>query len=164
VADTTIGRYCTFASRISVGAFSHPTDWLSIHEFQYRDIGTIYGETIIGGGRNLLQTGAKATHIGSDVWIGDNAAIGRGVTIGDGAIVGLGAVVVQDVEPFAIVVGNPARVVRKRFPDAVVDDLMRLQWWTLGMAELAGVDFRDVRGAIDDIKRRVDRRREAKPS
>lgn len=154
-ADTEIGRYTTIGSRVSIGAFTHPTDWLSIHEFQYRDISQIYGETIIEEGRNLLADRTRPTRIGNDVWIGDNAAVRRGVTVGDGAIVGLSAVVVSDVEPYTIVVGNPARPVRRRFDDATVKTLLDIRWWTLDMQELRGVDFRNLPSAINELRRRV---------
>src|SRR5262249_45105115 len=69
--------------------------------------------------------------VGSDVWIASNALILSGVTIGDGAVVGLGAVVLHDVPPYAIVFGNPARVVGKRFSDEVIAELLELHWWDL---------------------------------
>lgn len=156
VSDTFKGCYCTFASRVSVSAFSHPTDWLSIHEFQYRDVSNIYGDTIFEPGTNLLQNSEKVTHIGSDVWIGDNAVVGRDLTIGHGTIIGMGAVVVKDVEPYSIVVGNPGRTLRNRFDDCTVNELLDLQWWQLSISDMKGIDFRNVRGAIDEIKRRMD--------
>ena len=69
------------------------------------------------------------TVIGNDVWIGREAVIMPGVTIGDGAIVGAHAVVARDVPPYAIVVGNPARVVKRRFADAVIERLLAIRWW-----------------------------------
>jgi probable biosynthetic protein (TIGR04098 family) len=69
--------------------------------------------------------------IGSDVWIAANATVISGVTVGDGAVVGAGSVVIHDVPPYAIVFGNPARVIAKRFPDDVVAELMNLRWWDL---------------------------------
>lgn len=154
MADTVSGRYCTFASRVSIGAFSHPTDWFSIHEFQYRDTSELYGESIIDDGRNLLQNDARPTLIGSDVWIGDNATIGRGVSIGHGAIIGMSAVIVQDVEPYSIVVGNPGRVVRKRFDDDTIAALLDLKWWELEMEAMRGLDFRDPHAAIKELQSR----------
>jgi acetyltransferase-like isoleucine patch superfamily enzyme len=68
--------------------------------------------------------------IGSDVWIGGNAIVLSGVTIGDGAIIGA-AVVVDNVPPYSIVFGNPARVERKRFPDDVIATLLGVRWWDL---------------------------------
>lgn len=67
--------------------------------------------------------------IGADVWIGYGALVLSGVTIGDGAVVGAGAVVTKDVRPYAIVVGNPAREVRRRFTDEQVEGLLRVRWW-----------------------------------
>jgi len=156
VADTVMGRYCTFGSRVSVAAFSHPTDWLSIHEFQYRDVGNIYGDRFFELGTNLLQNSEKVTHIGSDVWIGDNAVVGRDLTIGPGTIIGMGAVVVKNVEPYSIVVGNPGRTLRKRFDDRTGNELLDLPWWQLSISDMSDIDFRSVRGAFDSIKRRMD--------
>ena len=155
VTDTTVGRYCTFGSRLSIGAFNHPTDWLSVHEFAYRDISGIYGETIIDGGRNLLLDGTRPTRIGNDVWIGDNATVKRGVTINDGAVIGLSAVVTRDVEPYGIVVGNPGRILRKRFSDTVIAKLLELQWWKMDLQSLRGIDFQNIERAIQQLNERA---------
>lgn len=152
VANSQIGRYCTFGARVSIGAFSHPTDWLSIHEFQYRDTANIYGSSIMGGGMNIAPVNAT-TNIGCDVWIGDNACVRAGMSVGHGAIVGLGAVVVSDVPPYAIVGGNPARILRYRFNGDVVTALLRLRWWDLDMMYLKGIDFSDVKKAIAAIEK-----------
>ncbi len=69
------------------------------------------------------------TIIGSDVWIGREAVIMPGVTIGHGAIIGTRAVVARDVPPYGVVAGNPGRVVKKRFDDAVIDALLAIAWW-----------------------------------
>ena len=67
--------------------------------------------------------------IGNDVWIGMNAMILSGVKIGDGAVVGAGSVVTKDVEPYAVVAGNPAREIRKRFDDQTISELLKANWW-----------------------------------
>ena len=69
------------------------------------------------------------TVIGNDVWIGHRATILPGVTVGDGAVVGAAAVVASDVPPYAVVAGNPARVVRMRFPEETVRRLLAVRWW-----------------------------------
>lgn len=153
VNNCRIGRYCTFGARVSVGAFSHPTDWLSVHEVGYRDIANIYGDSILTDGVNRAPQN-PATEIGNDVWIGDNACVRAGVRIGDGAIVGMGAVVTADVPPYAIVGGNPARVLRHRFEAPVIAALLALRWWELDMPALKGVDFADVGAAIEQVRQR----------
>jgi acetyltransferase-like isoleucine patch superfamily enzyme len=67
--------------------------------------------------------------IGNDVWIGAHATILSGVTIGDGAVVGACSVVAKDVPPYAVAVGNPARVVKHRFSDEVIGRLLAIRWW-----------------------------------
>ena len=76
------------------------------------------------------------TVIGNDVWIGQNAVILPGVHIGDGAIIGANSVVGSDVAPYTIVVGNPAKVLRKRFDDELIDLLLRFKWWDRSIEEI----------------------------
>ena len=76
------------------------------------------------------------TIIGNDVWIGQNAVILPGVHIGDGAIIGANSVVGSDIEPYTIVVGNPAKPLRKRFDDELIDLLERFRWWDRSIAEI----------------------------
>lgn len=71
----------------------------------------------------------KTTVIGNDVWIGSNVVILGGLNIGDGAVIGAGAVVTKDVQPYSIVVGNPAREIKKRFSEQIISDLMEIKWW-----------------------------------
>ena len=76
------------------------------------------------------------TVIGNDVWIGQNATILPGVHIGDGAIIGASSVVGSDVAPYTIVVGNPARILRKRFDDELIDLLLKFRWWDKSIEEI----------------------------
>ena len=88
-------------------------------------------------GRNKLRTNFscyeqpqyKRTVIGNDVWIGNNVSIKAGVTIGDGAVVGMASVVTKDVPPYAVVVGNPARIIKYRFSEDIIQKLLDLKWW-----------------------------------
>ena len=86
------------------------------------------------------------TVIDSDVWIGEMALIKAGVRIGVGAVVGMGSVVTRDVEPYAIVAGNPARIIRKRFDDETIKALLELKWWTMPNSQLKeiAIYFNDV--------------------
>jgi virginiamycin A acetyltransferase len=154
IADTQIGRYCSLASRVSIGAFNHPTNWLSSHEFSFRDTSSIWGESSIDGGQNLLQNRVMDTIIGNDVWIGDNVVVLKGVTIGDGAILGASSVITHNVLPYSIVVGNPGRVVRLRFHPSVIEQLLTLKWWEWDMADLKGLDFSDMDTTLKKLNQR----------
>lgn len=76
------------------------------------------------------------TVIGNDVWIGQKATILPGVHIGDGAIIGAGSMVSKDVEPYTIVAGNPAKVIRKRFDEELIDLMLKLQWWNRSIEDI----------------------------
>jgi len=119
-----IGKFCALAHgvRFITSSAMHPLHGVSTYPFRIfsrADIG-IYQEEVAGHGNTV---------VGHDVWIGFEARVMPGVTIGHGAIIGSCAVVTHDVPPYAIVAGNPARIVRMRFEPEVVDRLLTLAWW-----------------------------------
>ena len=152
------GRYVTIGSRVSIGAFSHPTNWLSTLEFQFRDSTYFYGESLPISSQKSIKSYIVDTTIGSDVWIADNVFIRTGIKIGTGAVIGAGSVVVKDVEPYSIVAGNPARVIRPRFREGVVQQLLESKWWELDIGDLDGVEFDNIEKALSKIKRIQDLR------
>lgn len=118
-----IGRYCSIAGDVHVllGG-NHRTDWVTTYPFSeqwHQHAGKITGHPSSNG--NVV--------IGNDVWIGERAMILSGVTIGDGAVVGASALVTKDVPPYAIVGGNPARIIRYRFDPATIKKLLAIRWW-----------------------------------
>jgi phosphonate metabolism protein (transferase hexapeptide repeat family) len=122
----TIGKFANIAARARINPGQHPMDRASLHHFQYRS--RMYGfgpddEDFFDWRR------AKPVTIGHDVWIGHGAVIMGGVTIGNGAVVGSNAVVTHDVAPYSIVAGVPARPLRKRFDERVIQSLERIAWW-----------------------------------
>jgi virginiamycin A acetyltransferase len=95
---------------------------------------TTYPFTIFGKGWENAMNGKQYPNkgdiiIGNDVWIGYNATIMAGVTIGDGAIIATNSTVINDVEPYSIVGGNPAREIKKRFSGDIIQRLIKLEWW-----------------------------------
>ena len=70
------------------------------------------------------------TNIGNNVWVGDSVIILPGVTIGDGAVIGAGSIVTKNISPFAIAVGNPAKVIKFRFDQKIIKQLLQIKWWS----------------------------------
>lgn len=79
------------------------------------------------------------TVVGNDVWIGQNVTIMPGVKIGDGAIIGANSTVASDVAPYTIVAGNPAKVIRKRFDDELIDLLEEVKWWDMSIEKIQNI-------------------------
>ncbi|MBK1623209.1 type B chloramphenicol O-acetyltransferase [Afifella marina] len=121
-----IGSFCSIGSGaafIMAGNQGHRNDWISTFPFYWMsDVPTF------AGAENGYRP-AGDTVIGNDVWIGSEAVIMPGVTVGDGAVIGTRALVTKDVESYAIVGGNPAKVIRKRFDGTAIAQLLELRWW-----------------------------------
>ena len=119
----TIGKYCSIAPAVEFNMIGdHNIDWITSYPFLNID----YWEF-----DKPLQSYHRSTEIivGNDVWLGYGCRILHGVTIGDGAVVGAYAVVARDVRPYAVVVGNPACEIKRRFSDEVVELLLEIKWW-----------------------------------
>lgn len=124
IIHTEIGNYCSIADNCIIGGASHPIDWVST-------------SPIFHSGKNVLRKNFsnhkynpyKKTIIENDVWIGNNCLIKSGVKISSGAIVGMGSIVTKDIGPYEIWAGVPARFIRKRFNDDVIEELLKTKWW-----------------------------------
>jgi len=128
-----IGSFCSIGSGaafIMAGNQGHRSDWISTFPFFWMPEISAFA-----GARNGYRPSGD-TIIGNDVWIGSEAVIMPGVTIGDGAIIGTRSLVTKDVDAYAIVGGNPASVIRKRFDDNDIARLLELRWWDWSDDEL----------------------------
>lgn len=127
-----IGRYCSIANNVNVVGGTHPTQsFVSTHPCFYSLL-TQSGFTYVSENRfdeYKYASDKYSVVVGNDVWLGYGCMIMSGVTIGDGAIVAAGAVVTKDVEPYSIVGGVPAKVIRNRFTEEQVDFLLEFKWW-----------------------------------
>lgn len=134
----TIGKFCSIASHTRINPGNHPLQRVALSHVTYR--ASAYGLGPDEAGFFDWRRQFRVT-FGHDVWIGHGAIVLPGVSIGTGAAVGAGAVVTKDVPPFAIMVGNPARILRFRFPEAVRESLHRIAWWDWSRDQLTeGLD------------------------
>ena len=122
-----IGRYCAIAAetRFIMNGANHSMEGFST--FPFAIFGGVWRDNYDVA--KLAGVNRGDTIVGNDVWIGTGATIMPGVRIGDGAVIGAKAVVGSDVPPYAVVVGNPARIVRIRFDEATIGRLLRIAWW-----------------------------------
>lgn len=133
-ASVSVGRYCSIAQRVSYFGASHPVE---------RAVMSPYFYNRAFAGLDVNDVFRASLEIGNDVWIGNSALIMPGCSrIGNGSVVGGGSIVTHDVEPYSIVVGNPARVLRMRFDKDTCDALEKSRWWELEPNEL--MDFYDL--------------------
>lgn len=132
-----IGRYCSIGRDVQIGRQSHPIDWLSTSPFTYMKSDRVlraserFSDILIDTPPELSirPTSLVRTIIGNDVWIGHGAMIMPGVNVGTGSIVAAGAVVTKDVPNYAIVGGNPAKIIRYRVPEKYIERLLESKWW-----------------------------------
>ena len=119
-----VGSFCSIADGCRVGGAMHPIERVSTSPVFHA------GKNVMRKNFcNLKEIETPKTIIGNDVWIGANVCIKSGVTIGDGAVIGMGAVVTENVGPYEIRGGVPARLIKKRFDEKTIAKLLKSQWW-----------------------------------
>ncbi len=129
-----VGRFCSIGHKVTVLTGTHPSHMYVSTNPVFFSLGLQNGTTFVKEQkfREKIWADEKNRYgaiIGNDVWIGYNATIMGGVTIGDGAIIAAGALVRENVEPYTIVAGQPAKVISKRFTDEQIRWLMNFKWW-----------------------------------
>lgn len=151
-----IGRYCSIAGNISIGATEHETESLSAHPMfhgswkQWKELDSFY-ET---NKDNLAESKAlwlrkhrenfPKVVIGNNVWIGEGVFIRRGVKIGNGAIIAAHSVVTKDVLPYSIVSGTTAQHLKYRYKEEILEVINQSNWWEFSLNILDGIDFDDM--------------------
>lgn len=125
VINSTIGSFCSIANDVKIGGASHPMSWVST-------------SPVFCSGKNILKTNiskhnfkpnTSVTIIENDVWIGYNCIIKSGVKISNGAVVGMGSIVTKNIGPYEIWAGNPAKMIKKRFSEDTITQLLKSEWW-----------------------------------
>lgn len=143
IAYATIGKFTSIAAMTRINPGNHPMERATQAHFTYRASAYFAGEQdeteFFAWRRSYRVT------IGHDVWIGHGAIVLPGRTIGTGAVIGAGSVVTKDMPAYSIAVGNPARVIRQRFPDEIAAGMQALAWWDW--------PHEDLRAALPDFRK-----------
>lgn len=138
-----VGNYCSISSNVKMGLGKHPTNHFSSSPVFYSN-NNPFG---VKEAYTSFEENPQKTIVENDVWIGANVIVMDGVTIGTGAIVAAGSVITKDIAPYEIVGGVPAKVIKKRFEEETIDDLLQSKWWYLEPRDLKRKNFN-----LDNIK------------
>lgn len=122
-----IGKFANIAAAVRIGATDHPMTRATLHHFTYRK--RMYGFSDKDDETFFEDRARRVTTIGHDTWIGHGALIKPGLTIGHGSVIGQGSVVTKNIPDYAIVAGNPAKIVRYRFEEEIIQKLLSIKWW-----------------------------------
>ncbi|MHA3080190.1 CatB-related O-acetyltransferase [Acinetobacter sp. ANC 3791] len=145
-----IGKFCCISDNVIIGGATHPLHFVSISSvfLSHKDSSQIK----LG---NLNYLPQEFTYIGHDVWIGNRVSIKSGINIGTGAVIGMGSVVTKNVPDYAIVAGNPAKIIKYRFEDPLRYQLLESKWWDIDEIKLKklSIYFDDPIKFLEELKK-----------
>ena len=154
-AGMKIGRYCAISWGLKVTGPKHPYEWATISNFTYDRNATNVTNYLEDNPDAFKHRSPKTLGpmpvIGNDVWIGQDVSLNRGVTIGDGAVIAAYSVVTKDVPPYAIVGGNPAKIIKYRFPDEIINALVEAQWWDYEAKHILNMSIDDIEAFLEEF-------------
>lgn len=148
-----IGRFVSFARNCQIGGAEHPihhltTSFFRISRHWFPDDPTAQTADLVPITRVPNRQRGTNIEIGNDVWFGASCLVLKGVTIGSGAVIGAGAVVTKDIPPYAIVAGNPAKVVKYRFDEETIARLLAAKWWDRDIDLIKTLPLQDIQESL----------------
>jgi acetyltransferase-like isoleucine patch superfamily enzyme len=150
-AGLEIGKFCSIGANVEIFlGGNHRTDWITTYPFNVLNKDFPNAVDIVGH-----PSTKGSVKIMNDVWIGGSVTILSGVTIHNGAVLGNGALITKDVGPYEIWVGNPAKMVRKRFSDEEIEFLQKLKWWDWDIDKI-NLNVKDLcSGNFDALRKKI---------
>jgi acetyltransferase-like isoleucine patch superfamily enzyme len=146
-----IGRYSSLADGIKIMGAQHFPDWISTSPYFYEEGFHDMDCTQVSHSNRLK----RKINIGNDVWIGADVVLKHDISIGDGAIIASNSVVTKDVLPYMIVGGIPAKVIKPRFDEKIINDLLKIRWWRFHQNDLKGLMFNKPREFLAELEERI---------
>lgn len=150
------GRYCSISAGLKFIDSSHPLDLLTTSAITFRPRNHLFREFVTAGieehAAGYSTTCDLYPRVGHDVWIGENVTISMGVSVGTGAVLAANSTVTKDVPPYAIVGGNPAKILRHRFDEPTIERLLNSRWWDYDPRLVLAVVGPDFTPLMDDIE------------
>jgi acetyltransferase-like isoleucine patch superfamily enzyme len=131
-----IGSFCSIASFCAIGGGMHPQIYVSTSPIFYEPNNIFKHHGLISTELEKKNSCVPSTFIGNDVWIGEACFIKAGILVGHGAIIGAHSVVTHNIPSYAIVAGVPAKIIRYRFEQQIIDYLLKIEWWNWSESEL----------------------------
>lgn len=151
-----VGRYCSFSTGLRFLDSAHPLNTVTTSAAMFRPRNLLFERTQTSALRKFAKDFSVAPdrypEIGHDVWIGANVTLSASIKVGSGAVIASGALVTKDVPPYAIVGGNPATVIRYRFPKKTIRALLRSAWWDYEPSQVFAKDPRDIENILTRVQ------------
>lgn len=150
IMNTSAGKFCSIGQGVRICTGMHPSSiFVSTHPAFF----SLHKQCGITFAKETHFREMGKTHIGNDVWIGTNAVIMDDINIGDGAIIGAGAIVTKHVPPYAIIIGNPGKILRFRFSEEEINFLLNFKWWEKDSVWIAEnyARFHNIKSFIQDF-------------
>lgn len=155
-SNVVVGKFCSISDGCCIGISKNRTELLSTHPFQWCESNErLYGDLKVPKENVVKLEPSEGVVIGNDVTIGYGTIVLGGVSIGDGVQIGAGSIVTKSIPPYAVAVGSPAKILRYRFDESTIKELLELKWWDYPEDFIVTLPFKNIPKCIELLKRNI---------